>query len=111
MACSMTELMPFCTGEIFCTYSVTRGWIGLTSYVLVDKIAVFEVTLHIGDTNEVTMFIVSADLEKVFLPFFSSEIVGITLNSYPLLPRQWSEDFMTSSNDFYALHRFADLRS
>ena len=26
-------------------------------------------------------------------------------------PRKWSEDFMTSSNDFYAFHRFAGLQS
>ena len=43
--------------------------------------AVFEVTLHIGDTSEVTKFIVSADLKKVFLPLLSGEMVGITLNS------------------------------
>ena len=30
-------LMSFCKGEIFCTYSVSRGWIGLISYMLVDK--------------------------------------------------------------------------
>ena len=44
-------------------------------------IAVFEVTLRIGDTNEVTKFIVSAYLKKVFLPLLSGEMVGITLNS------------------------------
>ena len=48
------------------------------SYVQVDK---REVTLDIGDTNEVTKFVVSADLKKVFLPLFSGEMVGITLNS------------------------------
>ena len=42
-------------------------------------IAVFGVTLHIGDTNEITRFIVSADLEKVFLPLFSDELVVIKL--------------------------------
>ena len=26
-------------------------------------------------------------------------------------PRKWSQDFMTSSNEFYAFHRFADLQS
>ena len=26
-------------------------------------------------------------------------------------PRNWSEDFMTSSNEFHAIHRFADLQS
>ena len=40
---------------------------------------VFEVTLNIGDTNEVTKFIISADLE-VFLPLLSGKMVGITLN-------------------------------
>ena len=44
-------------------------------------IAVFEVTLYTGDTKEVTRFIISADLEKVFIPLFSGEMVGITLNS------------------------------
>ena len=84
--------MSFCKGEIFCTYSVTRGWIGLISYILVDKkwsivywIEVSEITLHMGDTNEVTKFIVSADLEKVFLPLFPGEMVCITLNSNHVL--------------------------
>ena len=40
-------------------------------------IAVFEVTLHIGGTNEVTKLIVSADLKKVFLPLFSGKMVGL----------------------------------
>ena len=31
--------------------------------------------------GEVTKFIVSADLKKVFLTLFSDEMVGITLNS------------------------------
>ena len=44
------------------------------------SLAIFEFTLHIGDINEVTRFIVFADL-KVFLPYFSGEMVGITLNS------------------------------
>ena len=43
-------------------------------------IAVFEVTLHTGDTNEATKFVVSADL-KVFLPLFSDKMVCITLTS------------------------------
>ena len=42
--------------------------------------AVFEVTLHIGETNEGTRFIISADLE-VLLPLFSSEMLGITLKN------------------------------
>ena len=49
------------------------------SYVQVDKRG--NIVTHIGDTNEVTKFIVSADLKKVFLPLFSGEMAGITLNS------------------------------
>ena len=44
-------------------------------------IAIFEVTLNIGDTKKVTKFIASADLKKVFLALFSGEMVGITLTS------------------------------
>ena len=39
----------------------------------------------IGQPNEVTWFIVSVDLKKVFLPLFSGEMVGITLNSNHVL--------------------------
>ena len=46
---------------------------------------VFEVTLHIGDTNEVSRFIVSPDLEKVFLPLFTNEMLGIALDSNHML--------------------------
>ena len=46
---------------------------------------VFEVTIHIGDTNEVSRFIVSPDLEKVFLPLFTSEMLGIALDSNHML--------------------------
>ena len=38
----------------------------------------------IGQPNEVTWF-VSVDLKKVFLPLFSGEMVGITLNSNHVL--------------------------
>ena len=37
--------------------------------------------IQIGNTNEVTKFIVSADSKNVFLPLFSGEMVGITSNS------------------------------
>ena len=30
-------LMSFCKGKILCTYSVSRGWIGLICYMLLDK--------------------------------------------------------------------------
>ena len=47
--------------------------------------AAFKVTLHESDTNEVTRFSVSEDLEKVFLPLFWSEMIAITLNSNHML--------------------------
>ena len=72
--------MSFFKSDTFCIYSLTRRWIGLISYVLVEEMCeVFEVTLHIGDTNEVSSSIVSPDLEKVFLPLFTSEMLGIAL--------------------------------
>ena len=36
---------------------------------------------RIRDTNVVNMFMVCADLQKVFSQIFSGEILGITLNS------------------------------
>ena len=53
----------------------------LTKGQILYRIAVFGVTLHIGDSNDVTRFIVSADLEKVFLPLFSGELVVIKLQT------------------------------
>ena len=77
--------MLFYKGEIFCTYSVTKVQIGLVYYLLVDIVwNCSETTLHIGDTNEVTRFIVSADL-LLFLPIVSGEMVGITVNSSHVL--------------------------
>ena len=84
------DWMSFCKGEIFYTYSVTTAWIGLISYMLVDKRwnivqnCIFEVNLRTGDTNEVIRFIVSADFE-MFFPLFPGEMVVITLNSSHML--------------------------
>ena len=43
---------------------------------------------HIRDTNEVNIFMVSADLLKVFSQLFSGEILGMTLNSGHVLQIQ-----------------------
>ena len=52
---------------------------------MLSGIAVFEVNLHTCDTNEVTRFIVFADLGKMFLPRFSGEMVNSALNSNHVL--------------------------
>ena len=42
-------------------------------------IVVLEVALHIGDRNDATRFIVTANLEKVFSPLFSGGSFHIKL--------------------------------
>ena len=99
-------LISFCKGEIFCTYSVSREWIGLISYILVDSR--WNIVLNCSFWGyllykwhkwgyQIYFFLSGVcvyiyiyiererDLERVLLPLFLGQMIGITLNSNQVL--------------------------
>ena len=70
--------------SIMCWYSKDK---------VIYRIVVFEVTLHIGDTNDATKFAFSVYFKECFKHLFPGKMVAFTLNSYCVLQIQRKKPF------------------